>query len=206
MGGKNGGDIYYNFRVILLYNFSFSSIEKHSRLVNLKSYFFNRHSKNFVLTATMKTVFIVTCIQYVLMCTSLKFQNLICNFFSGIFLSKNEPCTLSLQLKCFYLATADTHLISFYHYSGQETYENQAKYGKVIFEELNTLQESGITFDGFWHKIELVSCSDWKAAACIEGIKMIMIQCLISAFETFLLCKETIIKVQIPLTVLSKTY
>ena len=52
---------------------------------------------------------------------------------------------------------------------GQENYSNQAKYGKHTFEQLTRIQEEGLMIDGHWHQVDLVFCSDWKAAACIEG-------------------------------------
>ena len=53
--------------------------------------------------------------------------------------------------------------------SGDETYNNQMKYGKEVFEELNELQQNGFDFEGIHHDIKIVSCCDWKAGACIEG-------------------------------------
>ena len=51
-----------------------------------------------------------------------------------------------------------------------ETYENQCKYGKVTFEELEKLQSEGLMLHGIHHDIEIVCCSDWKAGACMEGM------------------------------------
>ena len=53
--------------------------------------------------------------------------------------------------------------------AGKENYENQCKYGKETFQELEALQKTGYLFQGHHHSIEVVCCSDWKAAACIEG-------------------------------------
>ena len=44
------------------------------------------------------------------------------------------------------------------------------KYGKEIFEELQNLQMNGIIIANHHHEIKVVSCCDWKAGACIEGI------------------------------------
>ena len=43
------------------------------------------------------------------------------------------------------------------------------KYGQETFKELELLAEAGYTFGGILHSIDVLSCSDWKAAACIEG-------------------------------------
>ena len=52
---------------------------------------------------------------------------------------------------------------------GVENYENQMKYGKKTFAELEDLNQNGFHFNGIHHQIDVVSCCDWKAAACIEG-------------------------------------
>ena len=59
--------------------------------------------------------------------------------------------------------------ICIYFFLGTETYENQKIFGSNIFNELQTIQENGVRIKGVKHKIDVVSCSDWKAAACIEG-------------------------------------
>ena len=56
-----------------------------------------------------------------------------------------------------------------YFFPGAETYENQLKYGKEVFQELREIQENGFDFQGVHHDIKIVSCCDWKAGACIEG-------------------------------------
>ena len=43
------------------------------------------------------------------------------------------------------------------------------KYGKRTFAELEHINANGFEFEGIQHQIDLVSCCDWKAAACIEG-------------------------------------
>ena len=43
------------------------------------------------------------------------------------------------------------------------------KYGKKTFAELEELDKNGFYFNGIHHQIDVVSCCDWKAAACIEG-------------------------------------
>ena len=53
---------------------------------------------------------------------------------------------------------------------GIENYDNQMKYGKKTFDELEEIHRNGFTFEGIHHDIDLVSCCDWKAAACIEGL------------------------------------
>ena len=55
---------------------------------------------------------------------------------------------------------------------GNESYDNQVKYGGDIFLELETLQREGYIFEGKLHKVDVVCCCDWKAAACIEGRKV----------------------------------
>ena len=52
---------------------------------------------------------------------------------------------------------------------GAETYDNQVKYGKDVFEELMYLQEHGFKFEGVHHDIKIICCCDWKVGACIEG-------------------------------------
>ena len=56
-----------------------------------------------------------------------------------------------------------------YPFLGDESYDNQIKYGSEVFKELKQLQQNGVYFEGIRHKIIIVCCSDWKAAACIEG-------------------------------------
>ena len=43
------------------------------------------------------------------------------------------------------------------------------KYGKETFCELEYVNENGFIFQGIHYDIQVVSCCDWKAAACIEG-------------------------------------
>ena len=52
---------------------------------------------------------------------------------------------------------------------GVENYVNQMKFGKKTFAELEDINQNGFKFHGIHHEIDVVSCSDWKAAACIEG-------------------------------------
>ena len=54
-------------------------------------------------------------------------------------------------------------------FSGHESYENQVKFGKKTFLELEAIATNGYHFNGIWHKIDVVCCCDWKAGACIEG-------------------------------------
>ena len=44
------------------------------------------------------------------------------------------------------------------------------KYGKKTFAELNHINQHGFSFHGIHHKVDVISCCDWKAAACIEGL------------------------------------
>ena len=57
-------------------------------------------------------------------------------------------------------------------FSGQENYENQMRFGKRTFAELENLNKNGIVLKGIQHSIDIVSCSDWKAGACLEGMSM----------------------------------
>ena len=43
------------------------------------------------------------------------------------------------------------------------------KFGKETFEELIDMNDNGIVIDEKQHDIKIISCSDWKAAACLEG-------------------------------------
>ena len=52
----------------------------------------------------------------------------------------------------------------------RETYENQIKFGKHTFSELEQIRREGYYFNGIHHEIEVFLCCDWKAGACIEGI------------------------------------
>ena len=54
--------------------------------------------------------------------------------------------------------------------TGEENYANQKKYGASVFKELNDLQKKGFYFQGKWHKIDLVCCSDWKCGSIMEGL------------------------------------
>ena len=58
-------------------------------------------------------------------------------------------------------------LITFW--PGDETYENQAKYGSQTFAELLDLNMNGYMIEQQHHEIRVISCSDWKASSCIEG-------------------------------------
>ena len=67
---------------------------------------------------------------------------------------------------------------SFNHYllvrfflSGNEDYDNQRKYASAIFSKLGIIRRKGLVIDGKIHDIDVVSCCDWKAAACIGGTK-----------------------------------
>ena len=62
-------------------------------------------------------------------------------------------------------------IFSHFFSTGQENYENQFKYGKETFKELQDIKETGHFFEGHHHTVDIVCCSDWKAAACIEGAK-----------------------------------
>ena len=53
---------------------------------------------------------------------------------------------------------------------GHETYENQVKFGKKTFLELEDISRNGFYFEGILHQVDVVCCSDWKAGACIEGL------------------------------------
>ena len=53
--------------------------------------------------------------------------------------------------------------------TGIETYENQKKFAKIVFDELQEIQRNGLIIEGVMHDIELVCCCDWKASAIIEG-------------------------------------
>ena len=57
-------------------------------------------------------------------------------------------------------------------FAGVENYENQMKYGKKTFQELEYVNTNGFAFEGILHRIDVISCCDWKAAACIEGFLM----------------------------------
>ena len=53
---------------------------------------------------------------------------------------------------------------------GDESYDNQVKYGGQTFAELESIQIEGLIFEGQHHRVDVVSCCDWKAGACIEGM------------------------------------
>ena len=72
--------------------------------------------------------------------------------------------------------------------TGAENYENQEKYGLETFEELMDLNTNGYVIEGEHHDILVVSCSDWKACACIEGITELIIHKGKSSILTF--CNE----------------
>ena len=55
-------------------------------------------------------------------------------------------------------------------YEGEESYDNQIRFGKETFKELQTIDKTGYYFEGIHHQIDLVCCCDWKAAACLEGL------------------------------------
>ena len=52
---------------------------------------------------------------------------------------------------------------------GDENYENLQMYGNPTFNELHDIMENGLNIRGVFHSIEVVSCCDWKAAACLDG-------------------------------------
>ena len=56
--------------------------------------------------------------------------------------------------------------------SGTENYKNQLKYGKHTFEELQEIARNGWFFDDNHHIVDIISCCDWKAGACIEGLNL----------------------------------
>ena len=56
-----------------------------------------------------------------------------------------------------------------WNYSGAENFENQLRYGRKTFAELEEINRNGFYFSGIHHKVDVISCCDWKAAACIEG-------------------------------------
>ena len=62
------------------------------------------------------------------------------------------------------------HIYLTFLFKGDETYENQKKFGQQVFDELKDIDRNGLTIDGIWHEIHVSSSCDWKAAACIEGI------------------------------------
>ena len=39
-----------------------------------------------------------------------------------------------------------------------------------MFEQLNNIIRDGTFFDGVWHKIDVVCCSDWKCGSLMEGL------------------------------------
>ena len=55
-------------------------------------------------------------------------------------------------------------------FTGEETYENQVKFGTETFQELEHLDEEGYSFQGIHHKVNVICCCDWKARACLEGL------------------------------------
>ena len=65
------------------------------------------------------------------------------------------------QLKCYFFSPT--------HFVGAENYENFEKYALFTFKELENLNANGLIIDGQHHDIKVISCSDWKACACIEG-------------------------------------
>ena len=54
-------------------------------------------------------------------------------------------------------------------WTGEENYENQMKYRRETFSELQHLLEHDYCFQGKQHSIDVVCCCDWKAGACIDG-------------------------------------
>ena len=50
-----------------------------------------------------------------------------------------------------------------------ESYDNQKKFAKIVFDELRGIEETGLMIEGVHHEIQLVCCCDWKAAAVIKG-------------------------------------
>ena len=73
-------------------------------------------------------------------------------------------------------------------FQGAETYENQLKYGKEIFEELQNLQSTGYFFRGCHHEIHIVCCCDWKAGACIEGSSLLYKFIALNIHDNLLFC------------------
>ena len=63
--------------------------------------------------------------------------------------------------------TFSKHLLS---NEGEENYENQLKFGQEIFHELENINDTGYYFHGIHHTIQVISCCDWKAGACLEGM------------------------------------
>ena len=57
------------------------------------------------------------------------------------------------------------------------------KYGHVTFSELHKIAQEGLILRGIHHDVHIVSCSDWKASACIEGYTSIhvILKCKISS-------------------------
>ena len=53
--------------------------------------------------------------------------------------------------------------------SGDEDYENIGRFGKPIFDDLKDLSQNGLVIEGVNHNIDVVSSSDWKVQATIEG-------------------------------------
>ena len=53
---------------------------------------------------------------------------------------------------------------------GDEMYENQMRFSKRTFAELDKIKRDGYLFQGVHHEIDVVFCCDWKAGACIEGL------------------------------------
>ena len=44
------------------------------------------------------------------------------------------------------------------------------KYGSETFAELIDLNTNGYIIEQEHHEIKVISCSDWKACSCIEGM------------------------------------
>ena len=73
---------------------------------------------------------------------------------------------------------------------GEENYENQKKYGQKVFDELNRIQRDGVFFNGVWHKIDLVCCSDWKCGSIMEGLNGVSS----TYFCRYCLCRKDLIR------------
>ena len=43
------------------------------------------------------------------------------------------------------------------------------RFGKKTFSELEHINTNGYFFNGIHHQVDVICCSDWKAAACLEG-------------------------------------
>ena len=53
---------------------------------------------------------------------------------------------------------------------GKESYENQKRFAKLVFDEVQTLVNSGISIKNQMHKLSLTCSCDWKGATFLEGL------------------------------------